>query len=176
MPRPIDPQMRQAILDLYAKNDIGVSKFVRALSVKISRATLYGWLKQQREEGTAVPRRRIRSTKISASQLELIRAIRDSNPNSSLSALAEQVARETGLRVSVPTMHRALKRLNATRRYHKYRSHFNAIIQELLEAHPGATLEELDRLYRLRAGKSLGKSTLRWSVDVVRRALESKDR
>jgi transposase len=85
---------------------------------QVGRATINRWLRLSRETGGVEPRPHAggHPHRIPDDKLLTVAIAVEKKPDSTLAELVEAYAKKTGLRVSLPTMGRALDRLNITRK------------------------------------------------------------
>jgi transposase len=116
MPRPYSADLRRAALRAGARGDGTRRRIARRYGV--GESTLYGWLRQEREEDRRRPkphaggRPRAIDTAGEAALRELVAADKDAT----LVASAAGFEARTGRKVSVPMVCKALKRLGLGRK------------------------------------------------------------
>ncbi|HYD73340.1 MAG TPA: helix-turn-helix domain-containing protein [Candidatus Binatia bacterium] len=105
------PDLRERIAQAY---DEGAgSQRVLAARFRVSRTFVERLLRRRRETGSlaALPRAGGQRGALDAAALRLIAQLVGKQNDLTLAGLCEHVVRERGLRISVPTMHRAVVRL-----------------------------------------------------------------
>ena len=116
MPQPYSADLRRAALRACARDDGTRRRIARRYGV--GESTLYGWLRQEREEGRRRPkphaggRPRVIDAEGEAALRELVVADNDAT----LAEYAAAFATRTGRKVSVPMVCKALKRLGLGRK------------------------------------------------------------
>jgi transposase len=106
------PALREEVLRVVAS---GVPISTAARIVGVSRITVWRWVDAQRRAGRpAPPRRSGKHTTIHPAEEPALRAQFDAMPGATLAQHCARWAQEHGVRVSPPTMLRALARLGLT--------------------------------------------------------------
>lgn len=117
MPRPYSADLRERALRACARAEASRAEIARRFEV--AEATLYGWLKQAREEGRreAKPHAGGPAPMIDAAGLAVVRALVGEDGAATLEEYVERYAARTEQRVSVALMCRTLRRrLGLTRK------------------------------------------------------------
>jgi transposase len=115
MPRAYSGDLRGRVL---AACDAGERPNAAAARFRVARASVYGWLKQRRDEGRSTPKRMgggpepVIRGEVEAALGRLLAADNDLT----LAEYADRLADETGVRVHPWTVGRALRRLRQTRK------------------------------------------------------------
>ncbi len=116
MPKPYSADLRGRVLAACARAEVGRAEIARRFEV--AEATLYGWLKQDREEGRreAKPHAGGPAPTIDATGLAVVRGLVEEDNAATLAEYVERYAARTKHRVSVALMCRTLRRLGLTRK------------------------------------------------------------
>jgi transposase len=117
MPRPYSADLRERALRACARAE--ASRAAIARRFEVAEATLYGWLKQAREEGRreAKPHAGGPAPTIDAAGLAVVRALVGEDGGATLEEYVERYAARTGRHVSPAVMCRTLRqRLGLTRK------------------------------------------------------------
>jgi transposase len=117
MPRPYSADLRERALRACARAEASRAEIARRFEV--AEATLYGWLKQAREEGrrAAKPHAGGPAPMIDAAGLAVVRTLVEEDGAATLEEYVERYAARTEQRVSVAQMCRTLRRrLGLTRK------------------------------------------------------------
>lgn len=116
MPRPYSADLRGRALRACARAEASRAEIARRFEV--AEATLYGWLKQEREEGrrAAKPHAGGPAPKIDAAGCAVVRALVDEDNAATLEEYVERYAARAGQRVSPALMCRTLRRLDLPRK------------------------------------------------------------
>lgn len=114
MARPYSVDLRQRVLQMCENGTASRAEIAAIFS--ISESTLYNWLRQARQ-GCREPKPRGggRKTRIDEHGLETLRGLVRQGGMATLADYVERFAGLTDLRISIPTMHRMLRRLEAIR-------------------------------------------------------------
>jgi transposase len=116
MPRPYSADLRGCALRASARGDGTREQIARRFGV--SESTLYGWLRQEREEGRrrARPHAGGRSRVIDAGGETVLRELVAADNDATLAEYAAALTARTGRAVSGPMVCKALKRLRLGRK------------------------------------------------------------
>lgn len=116
MPRPYSADLRGRALRACERAEASRAEIARRFEV--AEATLYSWLKQDREEGrrAAKPHAGGPAPKIDAAGREVVRALVDADDAATLGEYVDRYAARTDQRVSPALMCRTLRRLGLTRK------------------------------------------------------------
>ena len=116
MPRPYSADLRARALRACDRAE--GSRAAIARRFEVAEATLYGWRKQEREEGrrAAKPPAGGPAPVIDGAGLEVVRALVEEDGDATLVEYVERYAARTERRVSVALMCRTLRRLGLTRK------------------------------------------------------------
>ena len=116
MPRPYSADLRGRALRACARAE--ASRAAIARRFEVAEATLYGWLKQERDEGRreAKPHAGGPAPTIDAAGCAVVRALVDEDNAATLEEYVERYAARTRQRVSVALMCRTLRRLDLPRK------------------------------------------------------------
>lgn len=117
MPRPYSADLRERALRACERAE--ASRAAIARRFEVAEATLYGWLKQDREEGrrAAKPHAGGPAPTIDAAGLEVVRGLVEEDSDATLAEYVERHAARTEQRVSLAVMCRTLRqRLGLTRK------------------------------------------------------------
>ena len=111
LPKPYSLDLRQKIVDAYARGDISQDSLAQQFGV--ARSFVQKLLKQQRETGSIAPKKRSQQTpaKLQEEHQVIIRQLLLENNDSTLAELCEELEKRTSIRVAISTMHRTLKRM-----------------------------------------------------------------
>jgi transposase len=120
MPRPYSADLRRCALRACARGDGTRERIARRFA--ISESTLYGWLKQEREEDRrrAKPHAGGRSRVIDAAAETVLRELVAADNDATLAEYAAAFTARTGHPVSGPMVCKALKRLGLRRKKRPY--------------------------------------------------------
>jgi len=112
--RPYSRDLRQRVLNACLEGDSSQRAIARRFDV--SRAFVSRVLQRYKETGeiSAKDRSGGRRRKIGPHERQALRHILDERPEATLDELCSHFRRQTGIEVSVPTMHRAVKELEET--------------------------------------------------------------
>jgi transposase len=115
MARPYSADLRQRVLRDCEKGTARRAEIAARFSV--SESTLYNWLKQARHEDRRTPKPSAggRKARIGEHHLEILYRLVCTVGHATLAEYVERFAALAGLRVSISTMHRMLRRLEAAR-------------------------------------------------------------
>jgi transposase len=110
--QPYSLDLRQKILDRYQKGDISQRELAQQFGVAVS--FIETLLKRYRETGTIAPKVRTQQTptKLNDEQLTVLEQLVEAQNDATLAELCERLEQKTGIRISSPTMHRMLLKLN----------------------------------------------------------------
>jgi transposase len=116
MPRPYSADLRRAALRACARGDGPRRRIARRYGV--AESTLYGWLRQEREEDRRRPKPHAggRPRAIDAAGETALRELVAADNDATLVAYAAGFEARTGRKVSVPMVCKALKRLGLGRK------------------------------------------------------------
>ena len=121
MPRPYSADLRERALRACERAEASRAAIARQFGV--AEATLYGWLKRDREEGrrAAKPHAGGPAPTIDAAGLAVVRALVEADGAATLGEYVERYAARTEQRVSVALMCRTLRqRLGLTRERRRF--------------------------------------------------------
>lgn len=109
-------ELRQRVLDAYLNGEGSQEQVAQRFSV--SRSFLQKLLYRYRQTGSVEPKAHGggQSPKIAHEDLSALRALLEKTPDATLEELCQDFQGKTGTLVSVPTMHRAIGRLDWTRK------------------------------------------------------------
>jgi transposase len=112
MARPYSADLRQRVLRECEKGTARRAEIAARFS--ISESTLYNWLKQARHEDRRAPKPSAggRKARVDGHHLEILHRLVCTVEHATLAEYVERFAALTGLRVSISTMHRMLRRLD----------------------------------------------------------------
>src|SRR5918998_3822344 len=116
MPRPYSADLRRAVLRACARGDGTRRRIARRYGV--AESTLYGWLRQEREEDRRRPKPHSggRARVVDAAGEALLSELVAADNDATLAAYAAAYEARTGRKVSAPMACKALKRLRLGRR------------------------------------------------------------
>ena len=117
MPMPTySVDLRQRVLEAYLNGEGSQEQVAERFSV--SRSFLQKLLYRYRQSGSVEPKAHGggQSPKITEEDLPELRSLLEASPDATLEELCEDFQGKTGTSVSVPTMHRAIERLDWTRK------------------------------------------------------------
>lgn len=116
MPRPLPSDVRQRIIRAWQVGELTWKEIADRYGVSL--ATVNRLIRRYRQTGSVAPdphaggRRRL----ISDDGMQLIRRLVDEEPRRTLEELVALYASQTGVRPSITTMHRAVRRVHRRRR------------------------------------------------------------
>ena len=113
--KPYSLDLRQKIVDAYARGDISQRQLARQFGV--AKSFVQKLLKQARETGNLAPKVRTQQTptKLNSQQLEVLRTLVEQNNDATLEELRQMLYERTGVLISVSTTDRMLRqKLNIT--------------------------------------------------------------
>jgi transposase len=101
--------LREKIIEAYSNGKGSQRKLAETFGV--TRSFIQKLFKRYREEGSIAAKVRTQQTptKLSASELEVLREVVESQPDATLAELCEQLYERTGTRISVATMDRMVR-------------------------------------------------------------------
>src|SRR3712207_4521675 len=116
MPRPYSADLRRAALRACARGDDARRRIARRCG--IGESTLYGWLRQEREEDRRRPKPHSggRARVIDAAGEAILRELAAADNDATLAEYAAAFEARTGRKVSAPMVCKALERLGLGRK------------------------------------------------------------
>lgn len=114
MPAAYSRDLRQRVLEAYKAKEGSQRKLAERF--KVSLSFVQRIIKRQKETGQVTPKAHGGGAKalLGHKELERVQQLVSAQPDALLSELCERLAAQTGVVVSVTTMHRAVKRLQLT--------------------------------------------------------------
>lgn len=111
--------LRKRAVAEYRKGGMTYADVAEQFSV--GEATVNRWLRLERETGDLAPRSRPgRRPKVDAEGLELLHRLVLKRPDATLAELCSQYHEHSGVQVCITTVHRALERLNLSRKKKRF--------------------------------------------------------
>lgn len=112
--RPYSLDLRQKIIDTYLEGKLPLYQI--AQQFRVADSFVRKLIKQYRETGDIRPKQRIKQTptKLSESQLITLQALVAKHNDATLAELCKLLEEAVGVRISVTTMFRMLRRLKIT--------------------------------------------------------------
>ena len=113
---PYSSDLRQKVFDAYQNKEGSIRKLARRF--KVSPSFVNTLLQRYRNEGTIEPKPHAGGPEpsLKAPQLEVLEELVTQDNDATLEQLADRLCERTQIRVSSTTIHRALKKLNLTRK------------------------------------------------------------
>lgn len=114
MPAPYSTDLRQRVIDAYKAKEGSQRKLAERF--KVSLSFVQRLIRRHKNGGQLTPRAHGGGTcsKIRLEDLPKVQQLVDAQPDVLLSELCERLAAQSGIIVSVTTMHRAVQRLKLT--------------------------------------------------------------
>lgn len=114
MPAAYSRDLRQRVIDAYKAREGSQRKLAERF--KVSLSFVQRVIRRQKETGKVSPKAHGGGAKalLAQAELEKVQQLVATQPDALLSELCERLAAQTGIVVSVTTMHRAVKRLKLT--------------------------------------------------------------
>ena len=111
MPAPYSTDLRQRVIDAYKAKEGSLRQL--ADRFKVSLSFVQRLICRNRYTGQVTPKPHAGGAiaKITVEDLPKVQQLVDEQPDAILSELCERLAKHSGIQVSVPTMHRAVQRL-----------------------------------------------------------------
>lgn len=112
--KPYSIDLRQKIVDSYAKGNTSMRKLATQFNVALS--FIEKLIKQHRETGDVAPKKRTQQTptKLNSEQLEILECLVEENNDATLRELCNLLEQRTQVSISVSTMDRMLTKLGFT--------------------------------------------------------------
>ena len=114
MPAPYSIDLRQRVIDAYKAKEGSQRQLAERFKVSLSFVKRLLCRYRDTEEVTPLPHAGGAIAKIKVSDLPAVQQLIDEQPDAILEELCERFATRSGIEVSVPTMHRAVQKLNLT--------------------------------------------------------------
>lgn len=116
MAAPLSPDLRARAVAEYQRGGMTYADVAEQFSV--GEASINRWLRLKRETGGVEPQphRRGRRPKVDEEGLELLHRLVLRSPDATLAELGAQYFEQRGVQLAITTVHRALERLNVTRK------------------------------------------------------------
>lgn len=111
MPAPYSTDLRQRVIDAYKAKEGSLRQL--ADRFKVSLSFVQRLIRRNRDTGQVIPKPHAGGAiaKITVEGLPTVQQLVDEQPDAILSELCERLAKHSGIQVSIPTMHRAVQRL-----------------------------------------------------------------
>ncbi len=114
MPAPYSTDLRQRVIEAYKANAGSRRQLAERFKVSLSFVQRLIRLYQNTGQFAPLPHAGGANAKIKVGDLSKVRQLVEKQPDALLEELCERWASESGMSVSVPTMHRAVQRLKLT--------------------------------------------------------------
>ena len=114
MPAPYSTDLRQRVIEAYKANQGSRRQLAERFKVSLTFVQRLIRLYQKTGQFTPLPHAGGQKAKIKVEDLPKVQQLVAAQPDALLEELCERWAGQSGIRVSVPTMHRAVQRLKLT--------------------------------------------------------------
>lgn len=114
MPAPYSMDLRQRVIDAYKAKQGSQRQIADRFQVSLSFVKRLVCRYRDTGQVTPLPHAGGAIAKIKVSDLSAVQQLVDEQPDAILQELCERFASRSGIEVSVPTMHRAVKKLDLT--------------------------------------------------------------
>ncbi len=114
--KPYSSDLRQKVVDAYQNNEGSIRKLAQRF--KVSPNFVHTLLQRYRDTGSIDPKPHAGGPdpSLQAPQLEVLEQLVEQDNDATLAQLAERLCERTQTRVSITTIHRALQKLNLSRK------------------------------------------------------------